>query len=581
MADEAAADKAADKPERLSILAAYGDRRVAVMFALGFACGLPNMLIFDTMSAWLRQADISLQVISLFGLVTIFYSLKMFWAPFIDRTDVPVLTRLLGHRRSWMLVAQGAVMVGLFAVSTGDPRHTLVLMAVCAAVTCFASATQDIAVDAWRIEVSEDARQGAMAAAYQGGYRISMIVAGALPLVLADRIGWNPTYALMAGLMLIGVAGVFGAPREAVHTLRPIPDAGLKEAPMMEGAEWAVRLAILALGAVIVGSGLAANATLIARIMGVFGAGQAGDALAAAWAAKGSGVWLQLAGVVVGFAVVVLAIWPIPRLPTRPGVYLSHAFGDPLHDFFQRFGATTAALILALICVYRLSDFVLNIMNPFYQDLGFTLTQVAEARKLWGVVAGMVGVFAGGISVARLGLIRSMVIGAFALPITNTIFGWLATQGPDFRSLLIAIGIDNVVSGFAGTCLIAYMSSLTSAGFTATQYAFFSSLYALPGKIIASQSGRIVESAARAADQGGPLGALKGLFAHAPPGAFAHAMARSHVAPAALGAGYVVFFLYAGAVGLAGMVLAVLVARRPALVEPRDSKRVPHPEAPA
>jgi PAT family beta-lactamase induction signal transducer AmpG len=201
-------------------------------------------------------------------------------------------------------------------------------------------------------------------------------------------------------------------------------------------------------------------------------------------------------------------------------------------------------------------------MNPFYQDLGFSLTQVAEARKLWGMVAAMVGVFAGGVSVARLGLMRSMVIGAFALPITNTIFAWLATQGPDFKSLLIAIGIDNIVSGFAGTCLIAYMSSLTSAGFTATQYAFFSSLYALPGKIVATQSGRVVESAARAADKGGVFGSLKGLFAHAPPGAFAHAMAKSHVAPASLGVGYVVFFFYAGLVGVASMILAVLVARR-------------------
>jgi PAT family beta-lactamase induction signal transducer AmpG len=563
MADEAAADnKPKPKAARLSVLKAYGDRRVAVMFALGIACGLPNFLIFDTMSAWLRQSDVSLQVISLFSLVGIFYSLKMFWAPIVDRTNVPILTRLFGHRRSWMLVAQGAVMLGLFAVSTGDPRHGLALLAVSAALTGFASATQDIVVDAWRIEVSEDARQGAMAAAYQGGYRLANVTSGAAALFLAERIGWNPTYALMAGVMLIGVAGVFGAPREAVHTLRPMPDAGLKEAPVMEGVEWATRLLILIIGAVIVGSGLGANATILARALGLVGAGSAGDALAAAWTAKATGVWLQLAGVVVGFAVVVLGIWPIPRLPTRPGVYLSHAFGDPLRDFFQRFGGSTAALILALICVYRLSDFVLNIMNPFYQDLGFSLTQVAEARKLWGMVAAMVGVFAGGVSVARLGLMRSMVIGAFALPITNTIFAWLATQGPDFKSLLIAIGIDNIVSGFAGTCLIAYMSSLTSAGFTATQYAFFSSLYALPGKIVATQSGRVVESAARAADKGGVFGSLKGLFAHAPPGAFAHAMAKSHVAPASLGVGYVVFFFYAGLVGVASMILAVLVARR-------------------
>jgi PAT family beta-lactamase induction signal transducer AmpG len=201
-------------------------------------------------------------------------------------------------------------------------------------------------------------------------------------------------------------------------------------------------------------------------------------------------------------------------------------------------------------------------MNPFYLDLGFSMTQVAGARKLFGLGMTMAGVFAGGLSVARLGVMRSLVLGAFALPITNTIFAWLATQGPDFQSLLIAIGIDNVVSGFAGTCLIAYMSSLTSIGFTATQYALFSSLYALPGKLVASQSGRIVESAARAAEPGGPFSGLRPLFAHTPPTAFAHALEKSHVAPMSLGAGYMVFFFYSGLVGAASMVLAVLVARK-------------------
>jgi PAT family beta-lactamase induction signal transducer AmpG len=173
----------------------------------------------------------------------------------------------------------------------------------------------------------------------------------------------------------------------------------------------------------------------------------------------------------------------------------------------------------------------------------------------------MFGVFVGGLSVARLGVMRSLVIGAIALPITNTIFGWLAVQGPSLPALFTAIGVDNVVSSYAGTCLIAYMSSLTSVGFTATQYALFSSLYSLPGKLVASQSGRIVEAAARAAQGGGPFAPLTALFAHAPAKAFASAMAKSHVEPAALGAGYVVFFLYSGAVGLLAMALAVAVYR--------------------
>ncbi len=546
----------------LGAFGAYLDRRVAVMLALGFASGLPNLLLFDTLSAWLRQSDVPLAVISFFSLVTLSYSLKFLWAPLVDRTSIPGLTAWLGHRRSWMLVAQGAVMLGLLAVSQGDPKTGIGGLALCAALTGLASATQDIVVDAWRIEVSEDARQGAMAASYQGGYRIAIIVAGAVPLLLADHLGWHMAYGLMALLMLVGMAAVLGAPRESQRIFRAFPTADMHASPVLEVLEWIARLAILVLGGLIVASGLGANATILGKILGLLGSPGAGDQLVAAWSAKPNGVWLQLAGVIVGFAVIVVAAWPIPRVPTRPGVYLSSAFGDPLGDFFGRFGATSASLILALICVYRLSDFVLNIMNPFYLDLGFSLTQVAEARKVFGVVAAMVGVFIGGYAVARLGVMRALVIGAFALPITNTIFAWLATQGPSFNSLLVAIGIDNIVSGFAGTCLIAYMSSLTSAGFTATQYALFSSLYALPGKLIASQSGRVVESAARAAAHGGLVGALKGFFTRMPAGAFSHAMAKSHVAPAALGAGYMVFFFYSGLVGVLSMVLAVLVARR-------------------
>jgi PAT family beta-lactamase induction signal transducer AmpG len=540
---------------------AYADRRTLVMLGLGFACGLPNLLIFDTMSAWLRESGLSLEVISLFSLATLAYSLKILWAPLVDRAAIPGLTGWLGHRRSWMLVAQAAVIVGLLLVSRGDPKRDLAGLAVFAVFTGLASATQDIVVDAWRIEAAQSARQGAMAAAYQWGYRIAGVAGGAVALILAQAYGWRASYGLMAGLMSLGVLAVFAAPREKVRVARPLPHAAVTAAPGLEAVEWLTRLGLLAFGALLLGSGLGARADVLAFILGALKLGQAGAALAAAWSAKPDGVWLQLGGVIAGGVVMGLAVWPIPRVRTRPGVYLSSAFGEPLADFFGRFRGA-AGLILALICVYRLSDFVLNIMNPFYLDLGFSMTQVAGARKLFGLGMTMAGVFAGGLSVARLGVMRSMVLGAFALPITNTIFAWLATQGPDFRSLLIAIGIDNIVSGFAGTCLIAYMSSLTSAGFTATQYALFSSLYSLPGKLVASQSGRIVEAAAHAAEPGGPLAMLRPLFARTPAAAFAHAMEKSHVSPASLGAGYMVFFFYSGLVGLAAMVLVVLVARK-------------------
>jgi PAT family beta-lactamase induction signal transducer AmpG len=544
----------------VSALAVFAERPVLIILGLGFGSGLPNFLIFDTMSAWLRAAGLALTVISLFSLATLPYSFKFLWAPLVDRTEIPLLTRWLGHRRSWMLATQIAVVIALLLISLQDPRKDLGLLAGVAALAGFAGATQDIVVDAWRIEAADVSRQGAMAAAYQWGYRLANVVAGAAPLFLADWMGWRVAYGVMALVMGLAVVAVLLAPREAAHRVRPIETEGLDEAPALEAAEWAVRLGLMGLAAVFLGSGLGARADLLSAALRATGQGPAADALTAAWTAKASGVWLQLLAVCAGFGVVAAATLPFPGLRTRPGVILFHAVWDPLGDFFKRFGKL-GVLILALICVYRLSDFVLNIMNAFYQDLGFSLSEIAEVRKIFGVAASMFGVFVGGLSVARFGVMRSLVVGAFALPITNTIFGWLALQGPSMGALFTAIGVDNVVSSYAGACLIAYMSSLTSAGFTATQYALFSSLYSLPGKLLASQSGRIVEAAARSAAGGGLLAPLAGLFAHAPPAAFASAMAKSQVAPAALGAGYVAFFLYAGLVGVLGMALAVTVAR--------------------
>lgn len=544
----------------LSALAVFLDRRMLVMLALGFSSGLPFLLVFDTLSAWLRASGLSLQVIGFFGLVTMIYSFKFLWAPLIDRARVPGLTTWLGHRRSWMLVCQGAIMVGLWLIAGSNPPSSLASVAVFALLVGFSSATQDIAIDAWRIEAADVSRQGAMAAASQWGYRVAYMVAGAAPLLLADAYGWNFSYAVMAVLMMVGVVGVMAAPREERHAIRPIHAEGIRPAPVQEFLEWAARLAILVLGALLVGSGLTANSTALARTLDAVGARGIRDAVLAAWTSP-AGVWVHLLAVVVGFGVIVVAALPFPGVRTRPGVYLYAALGDPLRDFFARYGSA-AGLILALICVYRIPDFVLNIMNPFYLDLGFTLVQIAQVRQIFGLVMTMLGVFAGGFAVARYGLLPALLVGAFAGPLSNLAFAWLATRGNDLFALFVAIGIDNVAGGFAGVCLIAYMSSLTSAGFTATQYALLSSLYAIPGKIIQSQSGRIVEGAAKAADAGGVVSALKDLFAGLPPLSFAAALERSGVTPAALGTGYVVFFVYSTLIGIFAIALSIMVLRR-------------------
>lgn len=545
----------------------YGERRVFVMLLLGFAAGLPNLLIFDTLSAWLRDSGVTLELIGFFGLATLTYALKFVWAPLLDRTNIPVLTAWLGHRRSWMLVTQVLIILGLWMISGSNPQTNLAGVALFAVIVGFFGATQDIAIDAWRIEVSDDSRQGVMAAAYQLGYRVAVIVAGAVPLVLAQLYNWNLSYAVMACLMGIGVLGVLLAPREAQHVIRPIPVGDIPSRPALEWIEWIVRIGLMVVAALVIGTGLTDKADAFNWAFGAL-LGDGGKAQVVALLEMGelNGVLVQFGFVIGGFMLLTAACWPLPGIETRPGAYLAGSFGAPLKDFFDRFGKL-AGPILALICLYRLADFVLNIMNPFYQDLGFSLIEIAEVRKLFGVVALSVGVIVGGWAVARFGLIRTMVIGAFMSPVSNLVFAWLATQGHELSALFVAIGIDNVATGFAGTALIAYMSSLTSIGFTATQYALFSSLYALPGKIIASQSGRIIEASARSADSGGPLSVFKGLFAHRSPDSLVSGAAASGVTPEGLGAGYFTFFLYSTILGVFAILLAFYVAKRQPAVE--------------
>ncbi|WP_292054936.1 MULTISPECIES: AmpG family muropeptide MFS transporter [unclassified Brevundimonas] len=550
------------KAKRFAGLAVYLERRPFAMLLLGFSAGLPFLLIYDTLSAWLRHSGVSLEMIGFFALATLTYALKFVWAPLLDRTNIPLLSKWLGHRRSWMLATQGVIIFGLWMISGQNPNENLGLVAAFAVMVGFFGATQDIAIDAWRIEAVDDSRQGAMAAAYQLGYRVAQIVAGFVPLALAEFYNWNLSYAVMAALMAIGVTGVLLAPREKAHVIRPIPVADIPSHPLAEKAEWVVRVLLIFLSAILIGTGLTDKLSAFEWALGWLLPEGVMQALGAGLETGGGiGVLIQFVWIIIGFGLLFASCSPIPGYRTRPGAYLAASFGAPVKDFFVRFGKL-AGPILALICLYRLSDFVLNIMNPFYLDLGFSLLEIGEVRKIFGVVAMSIGVFLGGAMVARFGLVRTMVIGAFMSPVSNLVFAWLATQGHDLRALFIAIGIDNVATGIAGTALIAYMSSLTSVGFTATQYALFSSLYALPGKLVASQSGKIVEASARTADAGGVTAPLKGFFDHLPAGSLVEGAAKSGVSVAGLGAGYMTFFFYSTAIGLFAIALAFYVAPR-------------------
>ena len=201
--------------KRLSFQDVLTDRRIALMLPLGFSSGLPFLLVFSTLSAWLREAGISRTEIGLLSWLGFAYAWKFLWAPLVDRYDVPGLSRILGRRRGWMALSQIGVALGLAAVALGDPARSLGLTVGAALLVAFGSATQDVVVDGWRIDVAETDRQGMMAAAYQLGYRLALICAGAGALYIAEFVNWHAAYLAMAALMSVGLLATLFAPAPA------------------------------------------------------------------------------------------------------------------------------------------------------------------------------------------------------------------------------------------------------------------------------------------------------------------------------------------------------------------------------
>jgi len=573
---ETNAAPAAPKRSTWEAIAVFLERRSLVMLMLGFAAGLPNLLLYDTISAWMRQAKLPLDVITLFSLVTATYAIKFLWAPIVDRLKIPVLYQLFGKRRSWMLLAQIGIVFGIWAIAVNmpavsagvaggaegavqpDPNMDLIgVVAILATMTAVFGATQDIAIDAWRIEVAAVERQGAMAAAYQWGYRLAVVVSGAAPLFLASRIGWTAAYSAMALVMAIGIVGVLLAPREQSVEPKPLPPQTTPA--WMEALEWIARAALMAFAACFIGAGLSGKPEPISFMFPWIGLVDATAPFAEVWASKPWGAVWQVVAVAFGLGVVAFATYPMFK--SRPSAYFAGTLKEPLEDFFKRYGVNVGALILAMICVYRIADFVLNLMTAFYVDVGFSLDEIAGARKLFGVVMSMLGIGLGGWLVARFGLMRSLLVGAIVQPLSNIAFSSLIFTGPWLPGLYICIAIDNISAGIAGTALIAYMSSLTSRGFTATQYALFSSLYALPGKILAAVSGRIVEGATAAA-AAGESNWLRGWFTNIAPDSLAHAEQEYGRPAEAFAAGYMTFFIYSGVIGALALIFAISVMRQ-------------------
>jgi PAT family beta-lactamase induction signal transducer AmpG len=452
----------------------YLHPRVIGMLFLGFSAGLPFLLLGSTLSLWLSDVDIRIATIGMFGWVGITYSIKVFWAPVVDRLVVPPFTTLLGKRRGWMLIAQVGIATGLLGIAHTDPTQNLELIALFALLSAFASATQDIAIDAYRIEAVDQSLQGAMSGTYQVGYRIGLIAAGAGALYIAAFSSWPIAYITMAALVGVGMVTVL--------IIRE-PEVVRDQATLLREAE----LAKLVQGQSTAGNPYAASVKqALSIVVAVVAIG-----LALAWL-LGLDITYPLAAVAI--IVTVVAAIRLGGGGGRFGLWFSSAVVSPLVDFFVRNGKF-ALIILAFVGLYRLSDITLGIMaNPFYNELGFTKVEIANVTKIYGVIATLVGALVGGIMVVRIGLLRSLLIGAMMVAGTNLLFALLAVIGPDLRMLTVAITADNVSGGLAGSAFIAYLSSLTNRAYSATQYALFSSLFTLPGKIVAGGSGFVVEA---------------------------------------------------------------------------------------
>ncbi|MEK7884568.1 AmpG family muropeptide MFS transporter [Methyloversatilis sp. NSM2] len=415
----------------LDSLKVYAHPRVIGMLFLGFSAGLPLILVLGTLSYWLREAGIDRSTIGYFSWIGLAYGFKWVWSPLVDRLPLPGLTRLLGRRRSWLLLSQLAIASALFGMANTDPAQALERMVWCALAVAFASATQDIALDAYRIEAVEQRLQGAMAATYQGGYRIAMIAASAGVLWLAASVDatdttyehapWRFAYLIMAASMGVGILTTL---------LIREPDAPVSADTMQREArtrEWLAH------------------------------EGLHGPLLAAA-------AWVH--GAVV----------------------------SPFVDFIRRY-RWHAVLLLALIGTYRISDVVMGIMaNAFYVDMGYTKDEVANVAKVYGVGMTIVGAVIGGVLTARIGVMKTLFLGAALSSATNLLFVWLAGRGHDVNGLIFAISADNLSAGIASSAFVAYLSGLTNVAYSATQYALFSSLMLLLPKFIAGFSGVYVDA---------------------------------------------------------------------------------------
>lgn len=461
--------------------ASYLDRRSISLLLLGFSAGLPLLLIFSSLSLWLREAGVERSTVTMFSWAALFYSFKFIWAPLVDLVPIPFLTRSMGRRRSWLLVAQLAVMLSVMGMAFINPvnEQQLVYMALLAASLGLSAATQDIVIDAYRIECAPVKMQSALAASYVAGYRLGMIASGAGALYLATYLGaseeiynyqaWQHTYLAMAALFLVGIGTTLSMSE---------PNISTAQVHTFHARDYAQ---LSALFAVLLG-GFISTYVVFPHLISA-----TPSSLLATFSLEAARFICALISCSLLAIAIIKTGWVNKQLVLTTWV-------EPIADFFKRYGKQ-AVLILVIVGFYRITDIVAGVIsNVFYQDLGFSKNEIATAVKTVGVLVTILGGFIGGVFAQRFNVMRMLFVGGLLACLTNLLFVLLSYKGYNLLYLYIAVVADNLTAGLASAVFIAFLSSLTNLRFTAVQYALFSSLMTLFPKLLGGYSGAIVDN---------------------------------------------------------------------------------------
>ena len=507
---------------------ALTNRKTGFMLLFGFASGLPFALFLGTLFAWLTEADVDLETMGIFSLIGLAYAFQFLWSPLIDKVDIPVL-RKLGKRKQWIVPMQLLLGAILITMSVLEPRSQLGMFSLLAGIGAFASATQDIAINAWRIDVADDvATIDILSTIYQMGFRLSSLVGGALGLIIAARIGWPETYMMMGAILLfIGAIGLM-APNAAGDAGQMDSEGEAQVRALRHAGELAPAIRNRALLLVGILWTAAIGVVLTFMIMSMTYAPE--DRPNPTEFTLNWGPWIIVATIVLP---ALIAGWLAGQqrqgkhvlaedaAPASGGAYaLDHLYRAlvlPLVEFVGRMG-WSLVLILAIVLTYRISDSIWGVFAyPFYLgELQYTNDEVAVASKFFGVGAIVLGLAIGGWMLTVFGRMATLVLGGILAAVTNLLYADMAIGGhtmgavsdaigftalvesfpggsAKLAKLMVTIGGENLAIGIAGAAYVAWLSSIVSKKFSAVQYALLSSLTLLVGTLGRGALGEMIE----------------------------------------------------------------------------------------